>query len=55
MDRKELLDMGWQLSQDLAKLLNLQQYKQATQEQINDVQNHLDVVELLLSRISWRA
>lgn len=55
MDRKTLLDLGWQLSQDLAKLLALQQYKQATQQQIDDVQNHLDVVELLLSQISWKS
>jgi len=55
MDRKVLLDVGWQLSQDLAKLLTLQQYKQATQQQIDDVQNHLDVVELLLAQQSWKA
>lgn len=55
MDRKELLDLGWQLSQDMAKLLTLQQYKQVTQQQVDDVQDHLDVVELLLRQLSWRA
>ena len=57
MDRKTLLDLGWQLSQDMAKLLTQQLHdrKAVEQEQINDVENHLEVIELLLSQLSWKA
>ena len=56
MDRLTLLDLGWQLSQDLSKLLTAQLHdrKAVEQKQIDDVQNHLDVVELLLRQRSWR-
>lgn len=57
MDRKELLDLSWQLSQDLAKLLTqrLHDQKAVAQEQLDDIENHLEVVELLLASYTWKA
>lgn len=59
MDRLTLLNLGWQLSQDLSRLLTAQlhDHKAVEQKQIDDIQNHLDVVELLLQAQAnnWRA
>lgn len=57
MDRKVLLDAGWQLSQDLARLLTLQLHdpKAVQQAQLDDVEDHLEVVEVLLGSFNWHA
>jgi len=57
MDRKELLDAGWQLSQDWARLLTVQLHnpKAVQQAQLDDIEDHLEVVEVLLGSYNWKA